>query len=119
MFGCCCFVYIHMPMRYLLILFSLIFFSCSLQNSYTVIGECDESLNGSTVALAYSNGGVRLERISECEVSDGRFFFEGRVNGYKLCYIYNLGVDTPIISQLFLEGGRSFVSLSAEGCIEK
>ncbi len=93
-------------------LFTLISVSCSLQNRYIVVGECDTTLDSDTVILAYSNGGTKLCKISECEVRDGKFRFEGYVHECRLCYIYNTSSPQPVITQVFIEGGCTSVRLT-------
>ena len=98
-------------MRIFLLLFSTVFLSCGLQCKYKIAGVCDDALNGTVVTLVCSHGGTKLERISECEVKDGRFHFEGYTDEYRFCYIYAPDVNVPLVEQVFLEGGDMLVNL--------
>lgn len=95
-----------MKLTLLLTFMVLITASCSDKTGrYVIDGHCDKSLDGDTVSLAYSNDGAFLIGFSTAVVTDGKFKFDGSVEGCKVAYICCRQGERNICTIFFLEEG--------------
>ncbi len=78
---------------------------CDKTGRYVIDGHCDKSLDGDTVSLAYSNDGAFLIGFSTAVITDGKFKFEGSVEGCKVAYICCRQGERNICTIFFLEEG--------------
>ena len=78
---------------------------CDKTGRYVIDGHCDKSLDGDTVSLAYSNDGTSLINFCTVVVSDGKFKFEGSVEGCKVAYICCRQGNNNLCTIFFLEEG--------------
>lgn len=88
--------------------------SCG-SDTYTITGVVDGAVDGDSVTLGYSPLGDDLVIAQKTVIDNGKFRFNGKVDGTKIYYIgYDLAIE-PIYLMFFLEGGDINVELTADG----
>ena len=83
--------------------------------AYKVEGTIEGAQEGDTVILGYSYDGQDFKTTDKTVIKDGKFLFEGEVDGCKIYYIGYEEGDEPIYAMFFLEPGNIDADITAAG----
>lgn len=90
----------------------LLLSSCGKVHNYSICGYAPN--DGDTIVLAFSSNGAELERVASCVVRNGKFSFNGDVEGCKIGYIYNS--NGGMCSLFFIEPGCIEMQVDSLSC---
>lgn len=89
---------------------------CACQSTtYKIDGSIEGAQEGDTVVLGYSNNGQDFKATAKTAIKDGRFTFNGEVDGCKIYYIGYEGAEEPIYAMFFLEPGNIKADITYTG----
>ena len=94
------------------ICFALLLCGCGNARKYRING-CAPN-DGDTIVLAFSGNGAELERVASCVVRNGKFSFNGDVEGCKIGYVYN--TNDGKCSLFFIEAGSIDMKMDSLSC---
>lgn len=83
--------------------------------SYKIEGSIEGAQEGDTVILGYSTDGQEFKTTSKTTIKDGKFVFEGDIEGCKIYYIGFEDEAEPIYAMFFLEPGNINADITYSG----
>ena len=89
---------------------------CACQSTtYKVEGTIEGAQEGDTVILGYSYDGQDFKTTDKTTIVNGKFLFEGEIDGSKIYYIGYEEGEEPIYAMFFLEPGNINAGITHAG----